>query len=927
MCPERSDRPDPDHLLRRLQEKDQLEKRAKLKIFFGASPGVGKTYAMLVEAQEMKRAGFDVVAGVVETHGRGETGALLAGIERIPPQELSYRGVTLREFDLDAALARKPDLLLVDELAHTNAPGSRHRKRWQDVEELLEAGISVATTLNVQHVDSLNDVVESFTGVRVRETVPDSILDRADEIELIDLPPDDLLQRLREGKVYVPEQAGRAIENFFQKGNLIALRELALRRTAERVDAQMESWRRIEGVEEIWPVGGRLLACIGDPESGLGLVRGARRIASALKAEWLVMHVETPAALRRGRGLHDRVVDVMGLAEDLGAETAIVSGQNVVDEILAYAREHHVARILVGPPRGPRWMERILGSVATDLVLRADEFDVHVHRGKPEDEDRPLPLAVAPRSGVRGYLQALVAVALCTAISLFLDRWFEPANIAMAYLVCAALVAVAVGRGPSILASVLGVLVFDYLFVPPYHTIAVADSQYLITMGVTLVVALLLSTMATRLREQAQFARRREERNAALYRLSRELAASADPGDLLAAAARSVESVFDAPVAILLPDADGRVVPRTGALVPLAADPHERGVAQWTFDHEEAAGHGTDTLPAAKALYLPLVGSQKAVGVLGIRPVHARDVFRPDQLRLLRTFANQTAIALERSRLVEQAEAARVDAEAERTRSSLLSSVSHDLRTPLAAITGAATSLQDGALAMDGGTRRELLATIVEESNRLTSLVQDLLEMTRLESGVRAQKEWHSLEEVVGAALARFRAELEGRDVTTRIPADLPLVPLDAVLFTQALVHLLENALRYTPSGSPIQIDARREDKSVVIEVADRGPGLTPGDEERIFEKFYRGKPGAVAAGRPGGAAGVGLGLAICRAIVVAHGGSIRAANRPGGGTVFEITLPLEAEPPVVPPEEPEAASSSVSTAPSSGSGFPPEGR
>jgi two-component system sensor histidine kinase KdpD len=907
MSPEPVERPDPDHLLRRIQEKDRLEKRAKLKIFFGASPGVGKTYAMLVEAQEMKRAGLDVVAGVVETHGRTETGALLAGLDRIAPREISYRGVTLREFDLDAALARKPDLLLVDELAHTNAPNSRHRKRWQDVEELLAAGISVSTTLNVQHVDSLNDVVESFTAVRVRETVPDSILDRADEIELIDLPPDDLLQRLREGKVYVPEQAGRAIENFFQKGNLIALRELALRRTAERVDAQMESWRRIEGVEEIWPVGGRLLACIGDPESGLALVRGARRIASALKAEWLVMHVETPASLRRARGgLHDRIVDVMGLAEDLGAETAIVSGQNVVDEILAYAREHHVARILVGPPRGPWWMERLLGSVATDLVLRAQDFDVHVHRGTPEDEQRPRPITVTPRSGIDGYLRALIVVGACTAISWFLDRWLEPANLAMVYLVGAAIVAVTIGRGPSLLASVVGVLVFDYLFVPPYHTIAVADSQYLVTMIVTLVVALLLSTMATRLREQAQFARRREERNAALYRLSRELAASADPADLLAAAARSVESVFDAPVAILLPDAEGRVVPRTGGLVPLAADPHERAVAQWTFDHEEAAGHGTDTLPAAKALYLPLVGPQKAVGVLGIRPADAKDVFRPDQLRLLRTFANQTAIALERSRLVEQAEAARVDVEAERTRSSLLSSVSHDLRTPLAAITGAATSLQDGALVLEPATRKELLATIVEESNRLTSLVQDLLEMTRLESGLRIQKEWHSLEEAIGAALARFQGELEGREVVTNVPADLPLVAIDAVLFTQALVHLLENALRYTPAGTPIQIGARREGRTVAVEVADRGPGLAAGDEERVFDKFYRGSAGA-GAPRTGGAPGVGLGLAICRAIVVAHGGEIRAENRPGGGTVFRITLPLEAEPPGVPPEEAES--------------------
>jgi len=899
MGSDRSERPDPDHLLRRIQEKTQLEARAKLKIFFGASPGVGKTYAMLVEAQETRRSGTDVVAGVVETHGRPETGALLSGLERIPSKELAYRGVTLREFDLDAALARKPQLLLVDELAHTNAPGSRHRKRWQDVEELLEAGISVLTTLNVQHVDSLNDLVESFTGVRVRETVPDSILDRADEIELIDLPPDDLLQRLREGKVYVPEQAARAMENFFLKGNLIALRELALRRTAERVDAQMESWRRIEGVEEMWPVGGRLLACIGDPESGLALVRGARRIAAALKAEWLVLHVETPASLRRDRGLHDRIVDIMGLAEDLGAETALISGQNVVDEILAFARQHHVARILVGPPRGPRWLERFRPSVATQLVLEADEFDVHVHRGTPEDSDRARAITLAPKSRAQDYARALIVVGACTALSWVLDRWLEPANLAMVYLVGAALVAITIGRGPSILASVVGVLVFDYLFVPPVRTIAVADSQYLITMGVTLVVALLLSTMATRLREQAQFARRREERSAALYRLSRELAAVADFDQLLAGAARIIEEVFDAPVAILLPDENGRVTPRTGSLTPVAADPHERGVAQWTFDHGEPAGHGTDTLPAAKAAYLPLIASDKPVGALGVRPADPRDVFRPDQLRLLRTFANQTAIALERSRLVGQAEA-------ERTRSALLSSVSHDLRTPLAAITGAATSLQDGTLTLDAATRNELLSTIVEESNRLTALVQDLLEMTRLESGLQIQKEWQSLEEVVGSALARFRTALASRHVTVRIPADLPLVPLDGVLFTQALVHLLENAARYTPADAPIEIEARVDGGQVLIDVADRGPGLAPGDEERIFEKFYR-------SGRTGGP-GAGLGLAICRAIVVAHGGRITAANRAGGGAVFHIAIPLESGPPSVPAEEPETTASRETT-------------
>jgi two-component system sensor histidine kinase KdpD len=896
------ERPNPDQLLERLREREAREKRAQLKIFLGASAGVGKTYAMLTEAHERRSAGVEVVAGLVETHGRRETEALLQGLKVIPRVRREHRGTELEEFDLDAALALHPQLLLLDELAHTNAPGSRHRRRWQDVEELLGAGIDVYTTLNVQHVESLIDVVAQTIGVTVRETVPDSILDRADEIELVDLPPDDLLVRLREGKVYVPNQATRALEHFFQKGNLIALRELALRQTALRVGAQMETYRRTQGLARAPGARERLLVAIGDPVTGLRVVRAARRMAAALNAEWIVVHVELPGRLREDPRVRDHIVDVLGLAEELGAETAMLSGLSVADELMAFARERGVARIMLGKSRTPWWREWLLGSPLTRVLRESGDLDVYVVRG--EEGDRP-PAGVPPARPTtrREYLGAVSVVAVCTLLGWAMQAVFDRSNISMIYLLGVALSALAFGRRPAILASILAVAAFDFFFVPPRFTFAVSDGQYVITFGVMLAVGLMVGTLTARLRDQASGARQREARTRALFRLSRELAERRGTAEMLDVAVERIGDVFESRVAVLLADANGRLAVASGDATLFGNAEHERGVAQWAFDSLQPAGAGTDTLPGSRGLYLPLRASAGALGVLALAPTDPRRLQAPDRFQLLQTFANQTALALERTQLAAERERARVDIETERARNALLSSVSHDLRTPLAAITGAASGLRDTA-PLDAATRRELADTIVDEAQRLNRLVGDLLDLTRLESGaLRARKEWHSVEEVVGAALTRLEPELADHRVELALAQDLPLVPLDDVLIEQALFNLIDNAIKYSPADGAIEISAAVADGRLRIEVADRGPGLPPGQEAQIFEKFHRGEP-------HGERRGVGLGLTICRGIVEAHGGRIAARNRAGGGAVLTMELPLEGEPPRVEPEPAESAAS-----------------
>jgi two-component system, OmpR family, sensor histidine kinase KdpD len=884
-------RPDPDELLARVKEAETRQARGKLKIFFGAAAGVGKTYAMLEAAREQRAQGVDVVVGWVETHGRAETEALLEGLEILPRRTVEYRGTALAELDLDGALARRPTLILVDELAHTNAPGSRHAKRWQDVLELLDAGINVYSAMNVQHVDSLNDVVAKITGVVVRETVPDSIFEHTDEVELIDLPPDDLLQRLRDGKIYIPEQAREAIENFFRKGNLIALRELALRVTAQHVDAEMRHYMRDHAIRQTWPVRERLLVCIGPSPSSIRLVRAAKRMAEGLGAEWIVAYVETPTQVRLPPEARDRVAQTMRLAEQLGALTHTLTGPRMSDEILAFARSRNVSKIVVGKPERPLWKRIAMGSIVDTLVQGSGEIDVYVISGD-RDDSRPVP----PRpweaqTSWAPYAYGLVTVAICTGIAWAMFPYFAFSNLIMVYLLGVIVVATRYGRGPSLLASLLSVGAFDFFFVPPYFTFAVSDTQYFITFSVMLIVAVVISGLATRIRDQAVSARERERRMAALYAMSRELASTRGVQGLLAAAIRHITEVFRARVAVLLPDASGRLGGGAGG-AEFPMDTSEVAVTQWVYEHGQVAGQGTDTLPGANGLYVPLLGSRGTVGVLGLRPNDPRSLQTPEQLHQLETFASQTALAIERARLAEEAEQAQVRAETERLRNSLLSSVSHDLRTPLASITGAASTLIENEARLDAATRRDLLEALHEEADRLNRLVQNLLEMTRLEAGALVpHTAWHSIEEVVGAALGHFGRSLAERPVNTRIPAELPLVPMDDVLIEQVLINLVDNAIKYTPAGTPIEVSAEESDGAAVIEVADRGPGLPPGEERLIFEKFHR-------TDRAPSARGAGLGLAICQGIIRAHGGRIWAENRPGGGVAIRLALPLKDVPP-----------------------------
>lgn len=894
-------RPDPDALLKQVQAAEARARRGRLKIFLGYAPGVGKTFTMLEAARVQRAQGLDVVVGVVETHGREETRRLLEGLETLPRRSVDYRGTQLEEFDLDGALARRPALILVDELAHANPPGSRHAKRWQDVEELLAAGINVYTTVNVQHLESLNDVVARITGVTVRETVPDSVLDGADEVELVDVSPDVLLQRLREGKVYVPEQAQRARERFFRVGNLTALRELALRRTAERVDAQMRAHMQAEGIRETWPAGERLLVCVGPNPAAARLVRAARRMAAGLRADWVAVYVETPAHQGLSQADRDALAQNLRLAEQLGAQAVTLSGQSVSEEILEYARQHNVTKILVGKPTHPRWRDRLKGSLLDALIRGSGSIDVYVITGEPDEGRLRPPVRRTLGAAGRDYLAAALVVVLATAVTLAARRYLQTVDVAMVYLLAVVVVASRYPQGPSVLASLLSIAAFDFCFVQPFYTFAVSDVRYLLTFGMMLAIALVMSRLTTRIRQQAEAARGREQRTAALYAMSRELAALPDEAALARAVERHLGNAFNAHSMVLLPAKDGRLAALAG---PAGAPPDEKelSVAQWALDHGTMAGLGTATLPGARALYVPLVSSGRAVGVIGIRPADPRRFQDPTQRQLLETFADLAAIAFERAALARRNQESQVAIEAERLRTSLLSSLSHDLRTPLAAIAGAASTLIHDGDTLSPPARRDLASAVLEEADRLGRLVRNLLNMVRMEAGMlQVQREWIPLEEVVGIALIRLDDRLRGHPVRTALPPDLPLLSIDGLLMEQVFVNLLENAAKYTPDGTPIEITASAAAGAVTVEVADRGPGIPPGQEELIFDKFHR----LPDAGPEGGS---GLGLTICRGIVQAHGGRIWVFNRPGGGAAFRFTIPTGGPPPAVHPAGSEAA-------------------
>ncbi|HEY5920953.1 MAG TPA: sensor histidine kinase KdpD [Kofleriaceae bacterium] len=885
------ERPDPDALLARVQRNAARDARARLKVFFGAAPGVGKTYAMLEAARRSKADGASILIGAVETHGRTETARLLDGLDVLPRRRMDHRGVVLEEFDLEAALARKPGFVVVDELAHTNAPGSRHAKRWQDVVELLDAGIDVWTTLNVQHVESLGDVVQQITGIKVRETVPDAMLERADDIELVDLSPEDLLARLAEGKVYVPDQASRAL--LFQRGNLLALRELALRRAAEHVDAEVLRYRREHGIATPWPTHERIVVCVGPSPGSERLIRATKRMAEGLHAPWIAVNVELIGAAPLGPRDRERLEAHLRLVETLGGDVVRLRGHRVAEALLAHAREHNVTRIVAGKPTHPRWRDRLRGSMLDDLIRGSGPIEVHVIAPVVSGAAQAEPMPRAEHAELGSYAWAIAAIAGVTAIGLFAFEYVALAEITMLYLI-AILLASLLGRGPSLVAVALAVVLFNFCFVPPRFTLAVADVRHLLTFGVMFGSGLVISTLVIRLRRQERDAITREQRTAHLQAFTRDVAAADSVADVATVLARHLEATLDVAAAVLVPDPVDGLVAAAG-LTPVAAQ--EITVARWAFDHREVAGHGTDTLSGTSALCVPLIAGDAAVGVLAIQRRRGTPPrLGVDQRQLIDALARQAALAIARVQFAEQAREAALRAHTEELRSSLLSAVSHDLRTPLSVITGAATSLVQHGDTLTPAARGELLQTIVEDARRLERVLSNLLQLTRVETGMQPAREWVPADEIVGAALTRTEETRRGRAVETDVESDL-LLEIDPVLFEQVLINLIENATKH--GAPPFTIRARRDGGDVVIEVADRGPGLPQGESARLFEKFVR------ASAAPG----AGLGLAVVRAIVHAHGGTVIAANRPDGGAVFRVVLPTP-PPPATPLTLPERAAS-----------------
>jgi two-component system sensor histidine kinase KdpD len=888
-------RPDPDLLLAKVKRQEAEARRGRLRIYFGSSAGVGKTYAMLVAARKLKSEGRDVLIGVAETHGRSETAALLADMEILPPKPMTYRGKDLGEFDLDAALRRHPSLILVDELAHSNVQGARHPKRWQDVEELLAAGIDVFTTLNVQHLESLNDVVGGITNVRVWETVPDTVFDDADEVVLVDIPADELLERLKAGKVYVPQQAERAANNFFRKGNLMALRELALRRTADRVEGDVQAYRVDKSIDTVWKTANGLLTCIGPGAGAERVVRAAARLAGQLNAEWHAVYVETPGLQRLPAARREQILGTLSLAKELGATTAVIADADVAMSVVDYARSHNLSKLVIGRDPARRlwpWQRssgQKLALLAPDIdLVEVGRADGVMQNGAPRTSSWPV--MPGAESGDRHkfkqlrYLWSSLACAAVTLLSIPLAAHFDRSNIVAIFILTVVLIAVRFGRGAAALAAVLSVCSFDFFFVPPRFSFAVSDVQYILTFIIMLAVGLITGQLTAGLRFQARVAGHREERAGSLYEIARDLSGAVQIDQVVSISDASIERTFRASAALLLPNTAGQLA-MTSSRTDTALNV-DIGIAQWAFDKGQPAGFGTDTLPGSEVLYIPLRAPTRARGVLAVKARNRRLLRIPEQRQLLDTFAALIAIALERVHYVEVAQDALVRMESERLRNSLLAALSHDLRTPLTVLVGLAESLTLTKPPLSPA-QLESAEAIQDEARRMSTLVSNLLDMARIESGeVKLNLQWQPLEEVVGSALNATRGMLKQHLVDVHVPRDLPLVRIDALLIERVLVNLLENASKYTPPGSRITLSAEVIADQLSVSVSDNGPGLPAGREEAVFQKFTRGE-------RESSTPGVGLGLSICRAIVESHQGKIVATRRPGGGARFSFTLPL----------------------------------
>jgi two-component system sensor histidine kinase KdpD len=886
-------RPSPEALLEVARREER--RSGRLKIFVGAAPGVGKTYEMLQQARARKQDGYDVVVAVVETHGRKETEALLDSLEVVSRKRLDYKGQSLEEMDLDAIIARHPQIALVDELAHTNAPGSRHPKRHLDVEELLNHGIDVYTTVNIQHIESLNDVVAQITHVRVRETVPDSVFDRADAIELVDLTPDDLIQRLKEGKVYVPKQAERALEHFFSPANLTALRELALRRTAERVDEQLLTEMQARAIPGPWAAGERILVCLSEDPRAAGLIRYAKRLADRLHGPWTALYVESRRSLQLTEEERDRIADTLRLAEALGGEAVTIpsADQRIADDVIGYAQTNNVTQIIIGKSTRTRWFEILHGSVVHDLVRRSGNISVHVIAGDTIAGE-PIPKKTvraaegAEAIDLRPYMAALLTVATAVGVGVLLWPWIGLENVGLVFLTAIVGIAVRFGLWPSLLASVVSALCYNFFFTEPYYAFTISNPKDVIAVVFFTIVALVVSNVAARARTQAVVAMARARTTESLYTFSRKLAGVGTLDDVLWATAYQTALMLKVRVVILLPE-DGSIAVKVGYPPEDILDEADIAAAKWAWQNNRSAGRGSDTLPGARRLFLPMRTGRGAIGVVGIDSDKSGPLLTPDQRRLLDALTDQGALAIERVYLVEDVDRAKRTIEADRLRSALLTSISHDLKTPLAAVLGAAGTLRDLPSALSDAEKADLLATIIDESERLNRFIANLLDMTKLESGaIVPNAAPHDLGEIIGSTLRRASKILARHHVELEHAADLPMLDLDAVLFEQVLFNLLDNAAKYSPDGTTIRIQSWRDQDSVCLQVLDEGDGIPPAELEHIFDKFHRAEKGDQVR------AGTGLGLAISRGFVDAMHGTITAANRTDRtGAVFAIRLPI----------------------------------
>lgn len=878
-------RPSPEALL----ETAQQEGRGRLKVFLGAAPGVGKTFEMLQRAKARRLEGDDVVIGVVETHGRMETEILTRGLETIPKKRIPYRGQVLLEMDLDAVLQRHPKLVLVDELAHSNAPGSRHPKRYVDVEELLEAGIDVYTTLNIQHIESLNDVVAKITRIRVREIVPDSVLDRADEVELVDTTPDDLLQRLREGKVYVPETAARAVRHYFMPGNLAALRELALRRTAQRVDEQVLSYMRSHAIKGPWESSERVLVCVNERASSLALVRFTRRLADRLKGSWTAIYIETSHTSHLTETERDRIAEALRMTERLGGQTVTLPAANAAEAIIDYARANNFTHVVLSSYPKYRLWELVRGSFLNAVIRRAGDINLHIVPS-PEAPSNRADWHLLPRKPGFGdryaYLGSTTAVIAALVIGEILSL-FGITNVALVFLTAVLASAVRYGLLPALFTCVLSSLAYNFFFLPPLYTFTVADPENVIALFFFAVVAVITSNLTARIRAQAVAAQERAQVTESLYQFSRKLAAIADVDDLLWAAAYQISSMLKVHVVLLLPDEDSLVI-RCGYPPEDSLTEMDLAAAKWAWTHGTAAGRGADTLTGAKRLFLPLRTGRDVVGIVGLDSDRGGPLLTPDQRRLLDALADQIAVAVERIFLADEFDRARIASEAERLQAALLTSLSHDLRTPLASILGSAMTLRNYGENLNAADREEMLATITDESQRLNRFIANLLDMTRLESGVlRPRLDDVDLTDVIGSALSRARTVLTENKVETQIEDNLPFAKADAVLLEQALFNLLDNAAKHAGPGALVQVKAVAGAEQVHLIVMDNGPGIPEASLEKIFDKFHR------LEASDSKRAGTGLGLAISRGFVEAIGGTVTASNRKDQpGAVFTVSLP-----------------------------------